>query len=299
MQSLFFSGFILSFALTALLVIILPKIKFQQVVREEGPESHKKKSGTPTMGGLGFVVASSVLAFYYLDQRLFPVVFLYLGYGLIGMMDDLIKIFNTRNLGLTFWQKIIIQTIISGIFAFYAAGGIGSFTSLLYVLFLMFIVVGAANAANLTDGLDGLLSGTAIIAFGAFMLIASKLADFQSEAFCALFIAALFGFIVFNFPKSKIFMGDTGSLAIGSALAGIAIVMKQELLLIIIGGVLIAEAMSVILQVGYYKMFKARIFKMAPLHHHFELSGMKENTVVLSFWLVQLVLSTIGVLIVR
>lgn len=292
MQSLFLSGLIASIAVTALLVIILPKLKFRQVVREEGPESHKKKSGTPTMGGLGFAAVSGVLAFYYLDSKLYPVIFLYLAYALIGMADDLIKIFNARNLGLTFWQKIIIQTIIAGAFSSYYTGG-------LYFFFLVFIIVGAANAANLTDGLDGLLSGTAILSFGAFMMIASRRADFQSEAFCALFIAALFGFIIFNFPKSKIFMGDTGSLAVGAALAGIAIAMKLELALVIIGGILIAEAMSVILQVGYYKMFKTRIFKMAPLHHHFELSGMKENNVVFLFWFAQLVLSGIGVLIIR
>lgn len=276
---LFFLSLLSSFVFTAILLFVLKKYKLKQTERLEGPQSHKTKAGTPTMGGIGFIIVAAVLSFVFADPLYFPVIFLFLGYALIGLTDDLVKIIKHQNLGLTFWQKIISQVIIAALFSW--QWGVP------YFFFLVFLIVGTANAANLTDGLDGLLTGTAVIAFAAFTVIAFKNYYFGGAMFCLIFIGALLGFLPFNFPRSKIFMGDTGSLAIGAALAGLAIVMQCELALAVIGFVFLVEALSVIIQVASYKMFKKRIFLMAPLHHHFELMGLSEFKVVMLFWTVE------------
>jgi len=298
MLYLFVGAAVLSAMLTGPLLFFLRKIKAKQVEREEGLASHKIKSGTPTMGGLAFTIAITALSLIFVDLRYFPVILLSLGFALIGFSDDLIKILNKQNLGLTFWQKIVLQTLFSAIFSFWMIrmGLIsGSFYYLfIYLIFWCFIIVGGANATNLTDGLDGLLAGCAVLAFTALGLICLKQGISGGSAYSFISSGAALGFLFYNFPRAKLFMGDVGSLSLGSIMAGISIITRNEWLFALIGGVFVVEALSVIIQVGSYKLFKKRIFKMAPIHHHFELLGYSEIQVVIGFWAVQLILSMIG-----
>lgn len=285
--------------------------QFKQSVREDGPQSHLKKTGTPTIGGIIFLIATLITTVIFVDLS-FEVLFiltLTFGYGIIGFLDDYIKIALKRNLGLTVKQKLLGQLIVS-IIAFVilytneidtniyihslnVSFDIGWF----YLPFLLFIIIGTTNATNLTDGLDGLLSGTAIISLLGFGFIAYSLD--LNNVFSLIFalIGGLMAFLLFNRYPARIFMGDTGSLALGGALVGIAIITKTELLLVIIGAVFVIETISVILQVGSYKIRKKRIFKMAPLHHHFEESGWSEIKVVKTFYMVGLAFSLLGILL--
>ncbi|OGC25392.1 phospho-N-acetylmuramoyl-pentapeptide-transferase [candidate division WOR-1 bacterium RIFOXYB2_FULL_37_13] len=306
---LFFVSFFFSALLTAALIFLFSIIQVKQIERNEGPQSHKKKSGTPTMGGIGFVVVSVALGFVF--ANIWPIILLFLGYALIGFADDFIKVFLKRNLGLTFWQKIITQTILAFLFSYYISYNTSHFLFSdlfqfmgfhIYILFSTFLIVGCANAANLTDGLDGLLSGTSILVFISFFCIAlyksPVIKSFPyASGLSAVIAGAIFGFLIFNFPKAKIFMGDTGSLAIGAAVAGFSIILCKELLLVVVGGIFLVEALSVIIQVASYKLFKKRVFKMSPIHHHFELLGWGETKVVLMFWFAQIILSIAGILL--
>lgn len=310
-------GFGIALVLTVLLMPIfiplLKRMKFGQSIREEGPQSHMKKTGTPTMGGLVFLIAIIVTTLVValitdlLTSEIMILLLVLFGFGLIGFLDDFIKVVLKRNLGLTSLQKLVAQIVIA-VVSFFLLNSISfdtalaiPFTSLsielsgLYVLFLIFWLVGFSNAVNLTDGLDGLVAGTASIAFAAFGI----LAIFQDKMGIALFTftvaGALIGFLVFNKYPAKVFMGDTGSLALGGALAVVSILLKQEFLLLVIGLVFVLETLSVILQVGSFKLRKKRIFKMSPIHHHFELSGWSEWKVVTVFWLVGLVAAVIVV----
>ncbi len=308
----------ISFVLTVILAPIgipmLRRLKFGQSIREEGPQSHMKKAGTPTMGGILFVIsiiATTLIAgsIYNLFTTQTVVLLLVLvGFGVIGFLDDGIKVIFKRNLGLTSLQKLVGQIIIS--IAAFMLLRLGTFDTsimipftdikldfgLFYIAFLIFWLVGFSNAVNLTDGLDGLVAGTASIAFAAFGVIAL----FNDQADIALFAfavtGALLGFLIFNANPAKVFMGDTGSLALGGALAMISVLVKAELLLLLIGLVFVIETLSVILQVGSYKLRKKRIFKMSPIHHHFELSGWSEWKVVLVFWSTGLIVALIAVI---
>lgn len=230
-----------------------------------------------------------------------------IGYGLIGFLDDYIKIIKKRNLGLTAKQKFAGQILLA-IGAYYLLHLMGHDTSLhlpgtpwnielgvLYFPFLLFLLVGTTNAVNITDGLDGLLAGTGAIAFGAYAIIAWFSQNYDTAIFSASVVGAVLGFLVFNAHPARVFMGDTGSLALGGALAGIAIMTKTELLLAIIGGVFVVETLSVILQVVSFKTRGKRIFRMSPLHHHFELTGWSEWRVVVTFWLVGIFFAGLGV----
>jgi len=282
---------------------LIRRFGFTQIEREEGPDSHKKKTGTPTMGGIGFVLIILIFGFIFIDPRYIPSLILFISFAVIGFMDDIIKILNVRNLGLTFWQKIILQVVISSGFALYMINFfpqknlflIEAITPVVYFLFLVFLIIGTSNATNLTDGLDGLLAGTSILSFTALTLIFIKSHLYGGAAFSIIIIFAILGFLPFNFPKAKIFMGDVGSLGIGALLAALAITNIKEFMLIPLGFIFIIEALSVIIQVFYFKAYKKKLFKMAPLHHHFELSGIKENYVTLIFWLIQAIACTIGV----
>lgn len=299
MYYLFAMAAALSALLTGPLLFLLRSIGAGQSIREEGPEKHKAKSGTPTMGGLGFLAIIFSLALLFVDFKYLPVLLMISGFALLGLTDDVIKIMNRRNLGLTFWQKIISQTLLAAIFSLYLInqGYIqGSF--LVWILtfgFWIFLIVGSANATNLTDGLDGLLAGTIILAFLGFAGVYFKNAQMGAMALSFISAGAVFGFLFFNFPKARLFMGDVGSLSLGALLAGMAIITRHEWFLAVIGGVLLLEALSVIIQVVSYKMFKKRVFRMSPLHHHFELGGTPEILVVLGFWILQIILSIIGV----
>lgn len=289
MYYLFALAAALSVLLTGPLLFILRWIGAGQSIREEGPQKHKAKTGTPTMGGLGFLSIIFSLALIFVDLRYIPVLLLVSGYALIGFADDLTKVLSRRNLGLTFWQKIVAQTFLAAVFSIYFGG------SIWLVSFWVFIIVGSANATNLTDGLDGLLAGTMILAFLGFAGVYFKNAQMGAMALSFISAGAVFGFLFFNFPKARLFMGDVGSLALGALISGMAIITRHEWFLAVIGGVLLLEALSVIIQVFSFKFFGKRVFKMAPLHHHFELLGLPEIAVVFVFWLAQLILSVIGV----
>lgn len=308
------TSFILTVILAPIGIPMLRRLKFGQSIREEGPQSHMKKAGTPTMGGLIFllsIIATTVVCGLLLDvftTHTVVLLLVFIGFGIIGFLDDGIKVILKRNLGLTSLQKLIGQIVIA--IAAFLLLRLGTFDTaitipftewqldlgMLYVAFLIFWLVGFSNAVNLTDGLDGLVAGTASIAFAAF----GVLALFNEQADIALFAfavtGALLGFLIFNANPAKVFMGDTGSLALGGALAMISVLVNQELLLLLIGLVFVIETLSVILQVGSFKLRKKRIFKMSPIHHHFELSGWSEWKVVLVFWSTGLVMALIAVL---
>ncbi|WP_273125377.1 phospho-N-acetylmuramoyl-pentapeptide-transferase [Metabacillus sp. HB246100] len=308
-------GFLISVLLSPIIIPFLRRLKFGQSIREEGPKSHQKKSGTPTMGGvmiiISIIITTIVMTGKYseLSVEMYLLLFVTLGYGLLGFLDDFIKVVMKRNLGLTSRQKLLGQVIIAIIFylvftqyGFSTEIGIpGTEISFDlgwgYVILVIFMLVGGSNAVNLTDGLDGLLSGTAAIAFGAFAVLAWNQSQFDVAIFSVAVVGAVLGFLVFNAHPAKVFMGDTGSLALGGAIVTIAILTKLEILLVLIGGVFVIETLSVILQVISYKTTGKRIFKMSPLHHHYELVGWSEWRVVVTFWMVGLIFAVLGIYI--
>lgn len=295
-----------TFGLTAILgyaiIPLLRRMKFGQSIREEGPKAHLKKAGTPTMGGLIFLVsiliATPILSYIngVLTTQTIVLLLVLVGFGAIGFLDDFIIVVMKRNLGLTSIQKLIGQIIIA-IFAFFLLK-LGPFDTVIsipfteidiemgifYIVFLIFWLVGFSNAVNLTDGLDGLVSGTSSIAFSAFGILAVSFNQQDIAMFSFVVSGAMLGFLLFNMKPARVFMGDTGSLALGGALAMISILIKQEFLLLIIGIVYVIETLSVIIQVISFKTTGKRVFKMSPIHHHFELSGWSEWKVVLVFW---------------
>ena len=317
-QVIFFTiilAFLISVLLSPVFIPFLRRLNFGQSIREEGPESHQKKTGTPTMGGImilfSIIITTLVMTekFHATSVRIYMLILVTFGFGLLGFLDDFIKVALKRNLGLTSKQKLLGQIIISVIFYFiYKQNGFpteirlpfGGFSFDLgwfYLLFIIFWLVGFSNAVNLTDGLDGLVSGTAAIAFGAYAVLAWNQHHMDIAIFSVAIVGAVLGFLVFNAHPAKVFMGDTGSLALGGAIAAIAILTKLEILLIIIGGVFVIETLSVILQVISFKTTGKRIFRMSPLHHHYELAGWSEWRVVVSFWSVGLIFAILGIYI--
>ncbi len=335
-------------SLTALLIalligpIVIEKLRqFQisQYIRDEGPESHKKKSGTPTMGGVLIAIAILLPTVLWSDPSnpfVWIVVFSTLGFGAIGFADDYIKVVRRRNLGLTARAKMFWQTVVSALIAIALVllqqfrlfstrltvpfvksyhpdmtwnwlGHIPHMSFLVFVPFVVFVtlvIVFSSNAVNLTDGLDGLAIGCTIVAAGALTVLTYVsghivFADYlelprmpmvgELTVFCGAMVGASIGFLWYNAHPAEVFMGDVGSLALGGAIATVAVVIRQELLLPFIGGIFVLEAVSVILQVGSFKMRGKRIFKMAPLHHHFELMGWSESKVIVRFWIAALV----------
>jgi phospho-N-acetylmuramoyl-pentapeptide-transferase len=295
-------GFLLTVLLTPIFIPALQRMKFGQSIREEGPQSHMKKAGTPTMGGLVFIVSIVIttlgVAFYLemLTTQTIVLVLVFVGFGVIGFLDDFIKVVLKRNLGLTSLQKVIGQIIIAVASFFLLSQGPFETTisvpftnwsvdlGIAYVAFMIFWLVGFSNAVNLTDGLDGLVSGTASIAFTTFGVLALVYQQLDIAIFAFAVTGALLGFLIFNANPAKVFMGDTGSLALGGALAMVSILVKQELLLVIVGVIFVIETLSVIIQVISFKTTGKRVFKMSPIHHHFELSGWSEWKVVVVFW---------------
>ena len=282
------------------LIPALRRLKFGQSVRSDGPQSHLQKQGTPTMGSVMFFF-SFILGTVFLagaSRAAWFMLICALGFGLIGFIDDYIKIVKKRSLGLTAKQKLLAQLVFSVVLAL-AADYIGISTAVtipllgwtlelgvIYAFFVVFLLVGTTNAVNLTDGLDGLASGVTLIVALGYLLIGYLSGDVSVMVFAAVLMGSCLGFLVFNHHPAKVFMGDTGSLALGGAVAALAIVTKTELLLPLIGIIYVAETMSDIIQVSVYKKKKVRVFKMAPLHHHFELCGWSEWKVVRVFWAV-------------
>lgn len=293
-----------------ILIPILHDLKFGQTVRDDGPKEHLKKMGTPTMGGLAFIFSAAIFSLMYahMDERILALILVIVGFGAIGFIDDYIKIKKKRKDGLYPSQKMFGLILVAVAFAMYILRT-GMDTKIMipfldnvtvdlyyfYVPIAVLVLISTTNAVNLTDGLDGLASGIGVIVMLFFALVAAKSLDcVYIVIFCATVIGGLLGFLVFNKNPAKIFMGDTGSLALGGAIAGVALLLKNPLILIIVCGVCVIETLSVIIQVVSFKLRGKRVFKMAPLHHHFELSGMKETTVVKMFWLVSVLLCIIG-----
>ncbi len=288
---------------------MLRKLHAQQSIREEGPQNHQIKAGTPTMGGIFILLALTitVLVFSPANMTTWILLFLTLGHGLLGFFDDFVKSVKKRNLGLTAKQKLLGQLILSSVFCYLATTvvvlpttlwipGINSTVDfgVAYYLLVFFIIVGTTNAVNLTDGLDGLAAGTSAVAAVAFAVISLIMGNESVAIYSVALCASAIGFLFFNSNPAKVFMGDTGSLALGGAFAGMAIMTKTELLLVIIGGIFVMEALSVIIQVTSFKTRGVRVFKMSPIHHHFELSGWPETKVVSRFWLGGCVLACLG-----
>ncbi|WP_133579296.1 phospho-N-acetylmuramoyl-pentapeptide-transferase [Aureibacillus halotolerans] len=306
-------AFILTVLLSPVAIPMLKRLNFGQKIRDEGPKSHQKKSGTPQMGGLIIIMAAllgSVLIaqrFYTISNELLLLLAALLGFGLVGFLDDFIKVVLKRNLGLTSKQKMAAQILVSVGFCVglwllnhptyieLPATGVSVNFGIVFFLIAIFILIGTSNAVNLTDGLDGLVAGTSAVAFSAFGVLAWYQGQPDVAIFCVAIVGAVLGFLVFNAHPAKIFMGDTGSLALGGALAGVALLTKLELLLVIIGGVFVIETLSVIIQVLSYKTTGKRVFKMSPLHHHYELSGWSEWRVVATFWAVAFVCAALGI----
>lgn len=305
------ASFLIAVLLGPLFIPLLRRMKFGQQIRTDGPQSHLKKSGTPTMGGIIIMLALLIAFLKFSDKTPdFWVLFTAsLGFGLVGFLDDYIKIVFKRSLGLTARQKLFGQLLFSIIVCaelynmnhstlITVPGTSWGFDlGWFYYPFVVIILFGASNAVNFTDGLDGLLSGTSAIAFGAFTILALQVSEHESAIFSAAMVGAVLGFLIFNAHPAKVFMGDTGSLGIGGGIAAVAILTKMELMLVIVGGVFVLEMLSVILQVGSFKLRGKRIFKMSPIHHHFELSGWSEWRVVTTFWSVGLLLAVVGLLL--
>lgn len=304
------AAFIVTVIICPIVIPILHRMKFGQPIREEGPQSHKKKEGTPTMGGImiliGFIV--SALIFARGDSNAAAVILITVGYGIVGFIDDFLKVVKKQNEGLKPLQKIVFQLIVTVIFYVYIVkSGIGTdiyipFTDGYYIdlgwfyaPFLFFVMVGTVNSVNLTDGLDGLASGVTVLVAVFFLFVAYASAMAGLVYVCGAVIGALMGFLVFNCHPAKVFMGDTGSLALGGFVASTAILTKMPVMLVIVGFIYVCESLSVIIQVTYFKATHGkRIFKMAPIHHHFELSGLEGIKVVQLFWIVTAVMCLIG-----
>ena len=294
-----------------LLIPELHKLKFGQSIREEGPKSHQAKSGTPTMGGIMIILAIVIatVAAAPLTPAVLLALFITLGHFVLGFLDDYIKVVKKRNLGLKAKQKMLGQILIAIVTMIVGTRVLGIDTTIWipiadinldigigYYFLVLFVLVGTSNAVNLTDGLDGLASGTVAIASGAYALVCYMTGHFDLAIVCVAMMMACLAFLRFNAHPAKVFMGDTGSLALGGAIAAVGILTHTEILLAVIGFVFVCEALSVIIQVISFKTTGKRVFRMSPIHHHFELGGWKETKVVFVFWMVGLVASVVGLL---
>lgn len=307
-------GFLIVVILGPIFIPMLARFKFGQTVRDEGPQSHLAKNGTPTMGGVMMIVAILItgLTRAKISQGLIVGLICIVGFGFVGFLDDFIKIKMKRSLGLKAYQKIILQFALALYIAYYQYSASPSATQLVipftnhiinlgiwYIPFMMIFIIGTVNAVNLTDGLDGLASGVTLIVSCFFILFAVSISNSDVAILAAATAGAYLGFLGFNAYPAKVFMGDTGSMALGGAVVAFATLTNSPLLIVIVGFIYLAEALSVMIQVTYFKLTNGkRIFKMAPLHHHFEQCGWPETRVVFIFWIATVVLCWIGVLAV-
>jgi phospho-N-acetylmuramoyl-pentapeptide-transferase len=328
-------------ALGPWLIARLREFEIGQHIREEGPKSHQKKAGTPTMGGVLIVISIVIPTLLWADLRnsyVWIAIFSLISFGAIGFLDDYNKVMKRRNLGLTGGRKFLLQVLVAFVLAaillglrianvystsmnvpfvkqwkpdflvdpIFAHPALNTFGAIGFFLFVALVVVGASNAVNLTDGLDGLAIGLMVIASGAltvltyagghlelatYLQLARNAHTSELTIFCGSMTGASLGFLWYNAHPAEIFMGDVGSLSLGGALGVVAVLIKQEILLLFIGGVFVVEALSVILQVGSFKTRRKRIFKMAPLHHHFEALGWQESKIIVRFWIAGLVMA--------
>lgn len=311
--SLLVASFLVTILMLPRLIKYLHYLKFGQAIREEGPQSHMHKKGTPTMGGISFIVATvlALIIAMFIDSSNIKYYFLFIyttiSFSIIGYIDDMLIVVKKKNDGLAPRKKLMLQILFSIIFYvlvkfiyedinyIYIPGLEYQLNiSYLYMVFVVFWQTGFSNAVNLTDGLDGLATSVTIITTSTFALLAYKENNFPVFVFCLVLVGALIGFLLFNKNPAKIFMGDTGSLALGGILAAVSIILHKEIAFIFIGLVYILETLSVIIQVAYFKKTGKRIFKMSPLHHHFELSGYGEVKTVYLFVIIALISSGVG-----
>ncbi len=302
---------LISLAMGPFMIPFLKQLKVGQNIREEGPSRHYAKAGTPTMGGIIIITAVMVASFLMAgaSAEALSAVFVMLAFGAVGFWDDYIKVVLKRSLGLRAREKLGLQLLIGLLFGllllFYFDRGtelLVPFTGQLinlgwgYIPFLIIVVMSSANGVNLTDGLDGLAAGVTFFVAAVFIMVSLMTGHYNLAIFCGALAGSCLGFLVFNRHPARVFMGDTGSMALGGAVAAVAAITKSELALVIIGGVYVVETLSVILQVISYQTTGRRIFRMAPLHHHFELIGWPETKVVRSFWLASLIFVLLGIL---
>ena len=311
--SLLLVAFLLTVVMLPKLIKYLHYLKFGQEIRQEGPQSHIHKKGTPTMGGISFILAIVVvliIAMFFNSENIkYYLLFIYttVSFAIIGYIDDMLIVVKKKNDGLSPRKKLLLQIVFSLIFYILVSLVYDNVNfieipiinyqlniSYLYLLFVIFWQTGFSNAVNLTDGLDGLATSVTIITTSTFALLAYKENNFPVLVFCLAIVGALLGFLLFNKKPAKIFMGDTGSLALGGILAAISIILHKEIVFLFIGLVYILETLSVIIQVAYFKKTGKRIFKMSPLHHHFELTGYGEVKTVYIFVIIAVISSAIG-----
>ena len=296
-------SFIVASILGPIIIPLLHKLKFGQNIRQEGPKSHLKKAGTPTIGGLIFIFATIITMFITVgnptDEAMIAL-YSFVGFGFVGFLDDLLKIIKKKNEGLTSGQKMILLLIVSGFLTWYAYKYIGTSINipflngqinfgLFYIPFVMFYFAGVTNAVNLTDGLDGLATSVTVLVTTFLGIISYNLGHISLAIFCVALAGALLAFLRFNAFPARVFMGDTGSLALGGAVAMVALILKMPLILVLIGIIYVIETLSVILQVASFKLTGKRIFKMAPIHHHFEQLGWSETKIVSVFSIITVV----------
>jgi phospho-N-acetylmuramoyl-pentapeptide-transferase len=324
------TALLISFILGPWLIERMRHIKLGQFIREEGPKSHQQKAGTPTMGGILInvaIVIPTILWADILNPYIWIILFVTFAYATIGFIDDYRKLVKKRNLGLTAKEKFTAQFVVALLagmaiaylpsihnnystvltFPFFARLALN--LGVLYIPFIMIVIVGASNAVNLTDGLDGLAIGSTLIAAATYSVLTYaaghfRIADYlriawvpqtgELAVFCGAMVGASLGFLWFNAHPAEIFMGDVGSLSLGGAIGTLAVMIKQELLLVLVGGLFVIEALSVIIQVASFKLTGRRVFKMSPIHHHFELSGWRETKVVVRFWIIAIIFAMIS-----
>ena len=308
-------GFLSSAVLGLLMLPILRKLRVGQKISIFVADAHRKKEGTPTMGGIIFIIPTvlATLGLIFANKisytsNLGIVLLVFIGYSCIGFLDDFLSIRKGNNEGLTTYQKLFMQVVIAiGFFYIYMRSGgqtswvVGTLhidieLGWLYGLAILFVLVGASNAVNLTDGLDGLAGGLSAIAYIAFALISLSVGFEDIGIFCLILVGSLVGFLIYNTHPAKVFMGDTGSLALGAAMGAIAILTHRELTLLVVASVFVFETLSVILQTFWVQVFKRKLFLMTPIHHHFEKKGWAETDIVKLFWVIGLVLSMAGII---
>jgi phospho-N-acetylmuramoyl-pentapeptide-transferase len=305
-------SFIISLLLGQLLIPALHRLKFGQYIKEEAPENHKKKAGTPTMGGIIFILSTIITNFLFVKHISFEnyiCLFALISFGIIGLLDDGLKIFRKKNEGLTSRQKMLLLIIVSTIFSFigYNTNSIGSAIiipfwgrlfnlGIYYVPFIVLYYISITNSVNLTDGLDGLCTSVTLMVMTFFTLVSFALGYYSVSIFCAVIVGSLLGFLRYNSFPAKIIMGDTGALALGGAIGVVGMTLKLPLIVIIVGGIYVLETLSDIIQITVFKITGKRFFKMAPIHHSLELSGWHEAKIVSVFCIITTILCLLGFL---
>ena len=305
-------SFVISAVLGPFVIPFLRRLKVGQTTRDDGPQSHLKKTGTPTMGGIMILLAVVVTSLLYMKNypKILPILFLTLGFGIIGFIDDYIKVVLKRSMGLRAWQKMALQIVVTGLFVYYLVtfhpemllmkipfmSGKLLDLGILSIPAVFVVVIGTVNGTNFTDGLDGLASSVTVMVATFFSVVAIGTQSGIEPITCAV-VGALLGFLLFNVHPASVFMGDTGSLALGGFVAGTAYMLQMPIFIVIVGAIYLIEVLSVMMQVSYFKITKGkRIFKMAPIHHHFELCGWSETRVVAVFSIVTALLCLIALM---